>query len=616
MRIAVTGASGNVGVRLLERLRAEAAVSEIVGIARRPPTEPGERTTWVALDLGADSAETPLPAALAGVDAVVHLAWLIQPSHAPRVMERVNVGGTSRVLRAVATAGVPALVHASSVGAYSPAAKTPRHDESYPTGGIPGSLYSAQKAAAERLVDAFERDHPGVRVARVRPAIVLQRDAGAEQSRYFLGRLVPASLLRRPLLPVAPLPDRLVTQVVHAADIADLFARAALSDDARGAYNGATEPVLDPDAIAAVLSARRVRVPEALLRAVVEVTWRLRLQPTDGAGSNWGCVPRSWTRPGPERNSAGRPTPTPARHCSRLSTGSPPVPAAGPPLSDGGYDRLIGLARCYGGHYRLVQNSPFGRDAGGGEVRSVSSMGTRIRVAAVPLGAALAGLSLPAAPALAVTCDSTGVGTGSGAGAVPVGVLGTSASRLPFTGTDLILPLLLLAAVLVVIGVALRTAGRRHRGRSTAIAVLVATVVAAGIGVTAARPALAGNSAPTVSGPCLGNGGTTGTLTGSPTGTSPGSGTSTAPGGSSGTGATSGTQPGSTSGSGGSTGSGGSSGGGSNGGGGSSGGGSNGGGGSAPGQTVPEVPLAAVLPLAGLALLGGTLVARRRGALR
>jgi len=281
MRIAVTGASGNVGVRLLERLRAEAAVSEIVGIARRPPTEPGERTTWVALDLGADSAETPLPAALAGVDAVVHLAWLIQPSHAPRVMERVNVGGTSRVLRAVATAGVPALVHASSVGAYSPAAKTPRHDESYPTGGIPGSLYSAQKAAAERLVDAFERDHPGVRVARVRPAIVLQRDAGAEQSRYFLGRLVPASLLRRPLLPVAPLPDRLVTQVVHAADIADLFARAALSDDARGAYNGATEPVLDPDAIAAVLSARRVRVPEALLRAVVEVTWRLRLQPTD-----------------------------------------------------------------------------------------------------------------------------------------------------------------------------------------------------------------------------------------------------------------------------------------------------------------------------------------------
>lgn len=283
MRIAVTGASGNVGVRLVERLLSEPSVTGVVALARRPPAdERRERVRWAAVDLGADDALTTLTSALAGVDAVVHLAWLIQPSHRPRQMERTNVTGTATLLRALAAADVGALVLASSVGAYSPGPdKTTLVDESWPTDGIPGSLYSEHKSRVERLVDAFEREHADVRVARVRPAIVLQREAGAEQARYFLGPLVPAHLLRRSLLPVVPLPDRLVTQVVHAADIADLFARAALSRDARGAYNGATEPVLDPEGFGRVLHARRVRVPEAFVRALVELSWRLRLIPTD-----------------------------------------------------------------------------------------------------------------------------------------------------------------------------------------------------------------------------------------------------------------------------------------------------------------------------------------------
>jgi len=281
MRIAVTGATGNIGVRLVERLLGEAGVEQVVGLARRPPAEETRpRVRWVSLDLGGDDAPAVLTRELAGVDVVVHLAWLIQPSHRPGLMRRANVTGSSHLLRAVEQAGVPALVHASSLGAYSPGPKRPV-DESWATGGVPGSLYSAHKVEVERLLDTFQAGHPGVRVVRIRPTVVAQQEAAAEQARYFLGPLVPRALVRRSLLPVLPVPDGLTIQLVHAADIADLFARAALEPSARGAYNGAAEPPLDPETLAGTLRARRVRVPAAALRAVVELSWRAHLQPTD-----------------------------------------------------------------------------------------------------------------------------------------------------------------------------------------------------------------------------------------------------------------------------------------------------------------------------------------------
>ena len=285
MRVAVTGATGNIGTRLVGALLADPSVTEVVGVSSRLPDGPHrDRVRFVKVDLGADDAAARLGTALAGVDAVVHLAWLLQPSRDPSLMERVNLGGTRAVLDAVAAAGVGVLVHASSLGAYSPAPKTPAVTEDAPTGGIATSPYSVQKAHAERLLDDFAAGHPDVRVVRIRPALVLQREAGSEQARYFLGRLVPHRLVDRRLLRaigVLPLPDAFTTQVVHTEDIADLFARAVLDPTARGAYNGAADPVLDPPTIAAALGVRRVKIPLRPVRDLVDLTWRGHLQPTD-----------------------------------------------------------------------------------------------------------------------------------------------------------------------------------------------------------------------------------------------------------------------------------------------------------------------------------------------
>lgn len=130
------------------------------------------------------------------------------------------------------------------------------------------------------MLDRFESDHPERRVVRIRPVVVLHAAAASELARYFLGPFVPQSAVRRALLPVVPKVDRLAVQVVHSSDMADAYVRACVRP-VTGAFNIAGEPVLDPPTLARTLGARQLPVPAALLRAVVELTWRLRVQPTD-----------------------------------------------------------------------------------------------------------------------------------------------------------------------------------------------------------------------------------------------------------------------------------------------------------------------------------------------
>lgn len=275
MRVVVTGATGNVGTSVLEALAAEAAVDSVVGIARRTPEVQLDKVTWAA----ADVSSSDLVALFRGADAVVHLAWLIQPSRREDVMEATNVAGSGRVLDAVAAAGVRSLVYASSVGAYSAGPKDHPVDENWPTGGVPSSFYSRHKAAVERLLDHFEEARPDVRVVRLRKALVFKREAAWGIRKLFLGRLVPGALLRPEHIPVIPLHPRLVFQAVHSRDAADAYRRAVVGD-VRGPFNIAADPVLDGAELGRVLGARPVPVPASALRGAATATWWLRLQPT------------------------------------------------------------------------------------------------------------------------------------------------------------------------------------------------------------------------------------------------------------------------------------------------------------------------------------------------
>ncbi|MFC8597423.1 NAD-dependent epimerase/dehydratase family protein [Isoptericola sp. NPDC057191] len=286
MRVVVVGQTGNVGTALLRALVAESEVTSVLGVARRLPdrnAEPYRDAEWAAADLAGDEAEVVerLTDLFRDADAVVHLAWLIQPNRDRTLLRTVNVEGTRRVARAVVAAGVGHLVVASSVGAYAPVDDDVPRAEDWPADGMPTSHYSVDKAAQEDVLDELERDHPEVVVARLRTALVFQEDAGAEVTRYFVGRLLPVRLLRYGRPPLLPLPAGLRLQAVHADDAADAYVRVLLRR-AGGAFNVAAPDVLRGEDLARLVDhGRLVEVPPLAVRAAVALAYQARLVAAD-----------------------------------------------------------------------------------------------------------------------------------------------------------------------------------------------------------------------------------------------------------------------------------------------------------------------------------------------
>jgi UDP-glucose 4-epimerase len=274
MRVVIVGATGNIGTSLLRSLAEEEKVESILGLARRLPSLSMPKVEWATADVTSDD----LAPHFEGAGAVVSLHWLIQPSRDLNKQWMVNVEGNSRLMRAVKEAGVPALVYSSSVGVYSPGPKDRAVDESWPRGGTPSSYYARHKAEVERRLDRFEAENSEVRVVRIRPALVFKKEAAQGIRRLFGGPFVPTILARPSLIHLLPEMENLRGQVIHSYDVGEAF-RQAIVRDVRGAFNVAADPVLDAHEAGRILDARPLPVPSGAIRAGVELSWRLRLQP-------------------------------------------------------------------------------------------------------------------------------------------------------------------------------------------------------------------------------------------------------------------------------------------------------------------------------------------------
>lgn len=274
MKVVVVGATGNVGTSVVEALVADDQVDAIVGLARRRPKWRPPKTAWVQADISRDELEIHFR----GADAVVQLAWIFQPTHDELATWRNNVLGSIRVFDAAARASVGTLIYASSVGAYSPGPQDRGVDESWPTHGLPTAAYGREKSYLERVLDTFERDHPDIRVVRLRPGFMFRRETASQQRRLFAGPLLPTMLVRPALLPIVPDLPGLRLQALHSCDAAQAF-RLAVTRPVWGAFNIAAEPVLDARTLGELLGARPIKLPSWPIRAAVAAAWNLHLIP-------------------------------------------------------------------------------------------------------------------------------------------------------------------------------------------------------------------------------------------------------------------------------------------------------------------------------------------------
>jgi uncharacterized protein (TIGR01777 family) len=169
MRIAITGATGLIGRRVVTALRERG--DEVTVLSRDP--KQGEQ--W-------DPMREPAPAqALAGRDAIVHLAgeniaqrW---STTAKQTIRESRVTGTRNLVQGIgelAESERPrVLVSGSAIGYYGAHGDEPI-DEDAPA----GSDFLAQTCQAWEVEAEAATEH-GLRVAKVRTGVVLDRDGGA-----------------------------------------------------------------------------------------------------------------------------------------------------------------------------------------------------------------------------------------------------------------------------------------------------------------------------------------------------------------------------------------------------------------------------------------------------
>lgn len=264
--VVVTGAGGVLGGRVLALLGDDPAVVRVVAVDLVEPASPGPEVEVVTLDL----ATADLTGAVAGADVVVHLAFAVGHDLDGEATGRANAAATSRVLAAAGAAGVRHLVVVSSATVYGawPTNPVPL-TEAAPARPNPELAYAVHKAEIERLCQAFARDHPGVSVSVLRPAVMV---GGGKES--WLARSLRATSGLRSAAGAAPL------QLVHVDDLAaavDLTRRLRLD----GPVNVAPDGWLDAPAVRSLAGAPpRLPLPTSAARAIGGVAWRLRLGQT------------------------------------------------------------------------------------------------------------------------------------------------------------------------------------------------------------------------------------------------------------------------------------------------------------------------------------------------
>jgi UDP-glucose 4-epimerase len=169
-RVLVTGGAGFVGATLVRRLVER---GHTVRVFDNYTTGDSAHLAGVAAEqVEGDIREAPaLDAALAGIDAVIHLAAggsVIKSIEDPFANFDVNVLGTFRVLDAARRAGVERTVQASTGGALIGDATPPVDEDSLPR---PISPYGASKLAGEGYAYAFSQCY-GLRTVALRFANV------------------------------------------------------------------------------------------------------------------------------------------------------------------------------------------------------------------------------------------------------------------------------------------------------------------------------------------------------------------------------------------------------------------------------------------------------------
>lgn len=269
-RVAVTGAAGPVGRRVVADLVGDVAVTDVVAIDRVPMNRrdvlgglASERLEIVQAQLkGAD-----LDGLLTGVDVLCHLAG---SDPLEGTADDHDLHAITRVLDAAGRAGVGHVIVRSSATVYGAWSDNPVPlSESAALRPNGETTWVDVRAEIEARVARFAGEHPATTVSVLRPCVTV-----SERGPDELGRVLAAARLVTPTADAAP------AQFVHADDVAAAVAVVRRAR-AAGTFNVAPDGSLDADMVRALIGgAPRLPLPEWAARRLTAFGWRYQLAPT------------------------------------------------------------------------------------------------------------------------------------------------------------------------------------------------------------------------------------------------------------------------------------------------------------------------------------------------
>jgi UDP-glucose 4-epimerase len=266
VRYVITGGSGYIGTRLVDHLTRREDTDKVVICDLAAPEIHKPKTEFERIDVR-DRERVRAVLERVRPDALVHLAFILNPVHDEHLMYDVDVNGTHNVLEAAARAGTGQVLVTSSAVAYGAFPDSPEPlTEDDPVRGVATFSYARDKTESDRICQLWAATHPERTITIVRPCIVLGPSVDNYLVRLWTKQPFQAD--------VGQLDNRI--QFVHEDDVVAAIIH-LLEARHGGVYNLAGDGLMTLRECAEVAALSIRRMPLWLYRLLARVTWALRI---------------------------------------------------------------------------------------------------------------------------------------------------------------------------------------------------------------------------------------------------------------------------------------------------------------------------------------------------
>jgi len=260
----ITGVSGFIGQRIVERFSNREDIGKIIGIDIFDPPCYRDKMTFIKYDVRDDLTKVM---SRYRIDWAIHAAFVISVIHDARLIDEIDLKGTVNFHEACGQLGIRNVMEVSSTTAYGGHRNNPAWlTEDMPLRGNDDFLYGKNKAILEdTVVKVFRKKHSGIHHTVVRPCFV----CGPHFYKNPLGRHLMKKIVMLP-------GDMKPFQFVHEDDVADSI-HFLLSNNLDGAFNLAADGTMTFREMASMTKSTILPFPSFLLAPAMDLAWKMNL---------------------------------------------------------------------------------------------------------------------------------------------------------------------------------------------------------------------------------------------------------------------------------------------------------------------------------------------------